>query len=124
MKVERKLKSLALILRSLPPSTQKAIFEQLPLPLVQRISDVDLTIDETLSQEDWDYFAQSWPEFYKLIENVRHESKLQKSHQYLETERPKVKEYIEYRLNKRNNRPNLSHALAKIIDEMVLEFKS
>lgn len=121
MKIERKLKSLALILRSLPPSTQKAIFEQLPLPLVQRISEVDLTIEETLSQQDWDYFAQSWPEFYKLIENVRRESKAQKSVQYMQSERPKVREYLEYRLNKRNNRPNLSHAVARIIDEVVLE---
>lgn len=121
MKLERKLKSLALILRSLPPSTQKAIFEQLPLPLVQRISEVDLTIEETLSQQDWDYFAQSWPEFYKLIENVRRESKAQNSLQYMHSERPKVREYLEYRLNKRNNRPNLSHALARIIDEIVLE---
>lgn len=121
MKLERKLKSLALILRSLPPSTQKAIFEQLPLPLVQRISEVDLTIEETLSQQDWDYFAQSWPEFYKLIESVRRESKAQKSVQYMQSERPKVREYLEYRLSKRNNRPNLSHAVARIIDEIVLE---
>lgn len=121
MNIERKLKSLALILRSLPPGTQKGIFEQLPLPLVQRISDVDLTIDETLSQEDWDYFAKTWPEFYKLIDNVKEESRLEKSTKYLETERPKIKEYIEYRLGKSKNRPNLSHALARIIDEQVLE---
>lgn len=121
MKTDRKLKSLALILRSLPPTTQKTIFEQLPLPLVQRISDVDLTIDETLSQEDWDYFSNTWPEFYQLIDNVNEESKRQKSINYLETERPKVKGYIEYRLSKSSNRPNLSHALARIIDEQVLE---
>ncbi len=121
MELNRKLKSLALILRSLPPSTQKTIFEQLPLPLVQKISEVDLTIDETLSQEDWDYFAKSWPEFFQIIDKVRHESKMQKSNSYLESERPKVKEYLEYRMGKRNTRPNLSHAVARIIDEIVLE---
>ncbi|MDD9898387.1 MAG: hypothetical protein OXU45_05225 [Candidatus Melainabacteria bacterium] len=121
MSAERKLKSLALILRSLPPATQKTIFEQLPLPLVQRISDVDLTIDETLSQDDWDYFANTWPEFYQLIDNVRADARKEKSTSYLETERPRVKEYIQYRLGETNSRPKLSHALAKIIDEQVLE---
>ncbi len=117
----RKLKSLALILRSLPPNTQKAIFEQLPLPLVQRISEVDLTIDETLTQADWDFFAQSWPEFFKMIEGVKKESKQQRAMRFVQTERSKVKEYLEYRNGKRNTRPNLSHALARIIDEVVLE---
>lgn len=119
--MNKKLKSLALILRSLPPATQKAIFEQLPLPLVQRISDVDLSIDETLSPEDWDYFAKSWPEFFGLIASVRQESKIQKSKEYLITERPKIKEYIEYKLGQKRMRPNLSHAIARIIDEIAFE---
>lgn len=121
MAVERKLKSLALILRSLPPATQKAIFEQLPLPLVQKISDIDLTIDETLSQEDWDFFANTWPEFYQLIDTVRADARKEKSQRYLGTERPRVREYIQYRLGETNSRPKLSHALARIIDEQVLE---
>ncbi|MCE2929157.1 MAG: hypothetical protein LW817_05965 [Candidatus Caenarcaniphilales bacterium] len=121
MDLNTKLKSLALILRSLPPNTQKSVFEQLPLPLVQRISDVDLSIEETLSQEDWDYFARSWPEFFRIIESVRNESKVKKSSQYLYSERPKVCEYIEYRLGKRKIRPNFSHAIAKIIDEIAFE---
>ena len=121
MDMNRKLKSLALILRSLPPQTQKSIFEQLPLPLVQKISEVDLSIDETLSQEDWDYFAKSWPDFFKLIANVKNESKIQRSQEFIVTERPLVKEYIEYRLGKRKMRPNISHTIARIIDEVVLE---
>lgn len=121
MEQSRKLKSLALILRSLPPQTQKSIFEQLPLPLVQKISEVDLSIDETLSQDDWDYFAKSWPEFFSLIENVKKESKLLRSKEFIVTERPLVKEYIEYRLGKRKIRPNISHTIARIIDEVVLE---
>lgn len=119
--MNKKLKSLALILRSLPPATQKAIFEQLPLPLVQKISDVDLSIDETLSPEDWDYFAQSWPEFFRLIDSVKQESKLQKSKEYILTERPKIKEYLEYKLKQRKMRPNMSHAIARIIDEVAFE---
>ena len=95
MGASRKLKSLALILRSLPPSTQKTIFEQLPLPLVQKISDVDLSMDETLTQEDWDFFSASWPEFAGIIQNVREESKVEQSHKYLITERPRIREYIE-----------------------------
>lgn len=121
MDLNRKLKSLALILRSLPPSTQKSIFEQLPLPLVQRISDVDLSIEETLSQEDWEYFAESWPEFYKLIENVRTDAKVTKCNSFLKTERPKIREYLQYKLKQRKIRPNLSHAIARIVDEIVLE---
>lgn len=119
--MNKKLKSLALILRSLPPSTQKAIFEQLPLPLVQKISEVDLSMDETLSSEDWEYFAQSWPEFFKLIDSVREESRLERSKEYLFTERPKIKNYIEYRLGQKKVRPNLSHAISRIVDEIAFE---
>ena len=119
--MNKKLKSLALILRSLPPASQKAIFEQLPLPLVQKISDVDLSIDETLSSEDWEYFSKSWPDFFKLIDSVKKESKMQKSKEYLLTERPKIKEYIEYKLGQKKMRPNLSHAITRIIDEIVFE---
>lgn len=121
MKQNQKLKSLALILRSLPPQTQKSIFEQLPLPLVQRISEVDLAIDETLSQADWDYFAKSWPEFFRLIENVKTESKAEKCKEYLTTERPLVVEYMEYRMGKRKVRPNLSQTIARIVDDLVFE---
>ena len=121
MKTTSKLKSLALILRSLPPSTQKTIFQQLPLPLVQKISDVDLSIDETLSQEDWEFFSASWPEFAAMIDKVKLESKLEKSHKYLRTERPRIREYIEYKLGKRKMRPNLSHAISRIVDEVALE---
>lgn len=121
MQVSRKLKSLALILRSLPPDTQRAIFEQLPLPLVQKISDVDLSIEETLSQEDWEYFAASWPEFAQMINSVKKESKIEASNRYLVTERPKIREFLEYKLGKRRIRPNLSNAISKIVDEVVLE---
>jgi hypothetical protein len=121
MDLNRKLKSLALILRSLPPNTQKSIFEQLPLPLVQRISDVDLSIEETLSQEDWDYFAESWPEFYKLIDKVKSDAKVQRCQFFLKSERPKIREYLQYRLKQNKIRPNLSHAVAKIVDEIVFE---
>jgi hypothetical protein len=119
--MNKKLKSLALILRSLPPATQKAIFEQLPLPLVQKISDVDLSIDETLSSEDWDYFAQSWPEFFNLIDSVKKESVIQRNKEYILTERPKIKDYIEYKLGLKRVRPNLSHSIARIIDEVAFE---
>ena len=119
--ISRKLKSLALILRSLPPNTQKTIFEQLPLPLVQKISEVDLSIDETLSQEDWDFFSATWPEFASMIDKVQLESKVERSHQYLRTERPRIREYIEYKLGKRKMRPNLSHAISRIVDEVALE---
>lgn len=121
MSVSRKLKSLALILRSLPPKTQKVIFEQLPLPLVQKISDVDLSIDETLTQEDWEFFSGSWPEFAGMIDRVKLESKVEQSHKYLLTERPRIREYIEYKLGKRKMRPNLSHAISRIVDEVALE---
>jgi len=121
MKQNQKLKSLALILRSLPPATQKSIFEQLPLPLVQKISEVDLSMEETLSQEDWDFFAESWPEFFKIIEKVKHETKVQKGNQFISTERSKIREYIEYKLGKKRMRPNLSYAIAKVVDGIALE---
>lgn len=121
MAVSKKLKSLALILRSLPPSTQRIIFEQLPLPLVQKISDIDLSIDETLSQEDWEFFSSSWPEFAGMMELIKMESKIEKSNSYLVTERSKIREYIEYKLGKRKMRPNLSHAISRIVDEVALE---
>lgn len=121
MDLNRKLKSLALILRSLPPQSQKSVFEQLPLPLVQKISDVDLSIEETLSQEDWDYFAETWPEFFSLIDSVKHESKVLRSNEFLVSERPKVREYIEYKLGNAKMRPNLSHSISRIIDEVVIE---
>jgi hypothetical protein len=121
MSVSRKLKSLALILRSLPPNTQKIIFEQLPLPLVQKISDVDLSIDETLTQEDWEFFSGSWPEFAGMINKIKLESRVEQSHAYLLSERPRIREYIEYKLGKRKMRPNLSHAISRIVDEVALE---
>ena len=121
MPVSKKLKSLALILRSLPPQTQQSIFEQLPLPLVQKISEVDLSIDETLSQEDWEYFSASWPEFAGMIANVRQESQVEKSNRFLMTERPRIRQYLEYKLGKRKMRPKLSHAISRIVDEVVLE---
>lgn len=114
-----KIKSLALILRSLPPSTQKSIFEQLPLPLVQRISEVDLSIEDSLSQEDWDFFAKTWPEFFNMIHSIKQETQLEKSNQYLHSERPKILEYIKYKLGTNRIRPNLSHAIAKIVDEII-----
>lgn len=121
MSASKKLKSLALILRSLPPTTQKTIFEQLPLPLVQKISEVDLSIDETLSQDDWDFFSASWPEFAGMIDRVKVESREEKSNEYIVSERPRIREYIEYRLGKRKMRPNLSHAISRIVDEVALE---
>lgn len=119
--MNRKLKSLALILRSLPPTVQKSIFEQLPLPLVQRISEVDLSMDETLSQEDWDFFAQSWPEFAEIIQKTKDEAKMQKSKRFIVTERPRIREFIEYRLGKRKMRPLISNAIGRIIDELAFD---
>jgi hypothetical protein len=118
----KKLKSLALILRSLPPKSQKAIFEQLPLPIVHKISEIDLSIDEQLTQEDWEYFRKSWPEFSSLLEKVKDESKTEKSTILMNTERSLVREYLEYKLGRRKDRPNLSKAIAKIIDEVALSY--
>lgn len=52
-KKNKKLKSLALILRSLAPESQRAIYKQLPDELVRRITQVSLDIDKELTKEDW-----------------------------------------------------------------------
>lgn len=119
--IDRKLKSLALILRSLPPKSQKLIFEQLPLPLVKTINDIDLTIDEQLSQDDWDYFMRSWPEFAQLLETVNQESKIQKSFALMKTERDKIRTYLEYKVGKRSDRPNLTRFITRVVDEFAVE---
>ena len=112
--------SLALILRSVPPKTQKIIFEHLPLPIVQKISEIDLTMADQLSQEDLDNFSKCWPEFTQLIHNVQRESKIQKTLDLMHSERSKIREYMEYKLGNRKERPNLSFSIAKIVDELAL----
>ena len=87
---------------------------------MQRISEIDLSIDESLSDEDWNYFAQTWPEFFSLIESVKTESKKEKTKTLLKSERPKIREYLEYKLGQSNSRPNLSHSILRIVDEVVL----
>lgn len=119
--MSKKIKSLALILRSLPPKVQKAIFEQLPLPIVDRITSIDIETDEQLGQEDWDYFTNTWPEFAHMLSGVQSEIKSLRSVELMRSERTNVSEYLEYKTGIKQERPNISNSIARIIEEFALK---
>ena len=120
-KKNKKLKSLALILRSLAPESQRAIYKQLPDELVRRITQVSLDIDKELTKEDWEIFTQSWPEFAYLISGVVQETQYENCAKYRNKERPKVQEYLDYRMGNKNGRPNLSSSITRIIDNFIAQ---
>ena len=120
-KKNKKLKSLALILRSLAPESQRAIYKQLPDELVRRITQVSLDIDKELTKEDWEIFTQSWPEFAHLIGGVVQETQYENCAKYRNKERPKVQEYLDYRMGNKKGRPNLSSSITRIIDNFIAQ---
>ena len=117
MPISKKLKTLALILRSLPPQSQKAIFEQLPYELVDDLQSIHPEIEDQLTEEDWNFFTNAWPEFAKLISSVEEESRNDRVSDLLVAERSKVRNYLDYKLGKRSDKPKLSQAITKIIDK-------
>jgi len=118
-KRNKKLKSLALILRSLAPESQRAIYKQLPDELVRRITQVSLDIDKELTKEDWEIFTRSWPEFAHLISGVVQETNYEQCIKFKNKERPKVQEYLDYRMGNKKGRPNLSSSITRIIDNFI-----
>jgi hypothetical protein len=120
-KSHEKLKSLALILRSLAPESQRAIYKQLPEKLVRQITQVSLNIDKELTPDDWDKFTQSWPEFSFLINGVMEESKFQHCNSFKITERSKIQDYIDYKMGNKKDRPNLSSSITRIIDNFIMQ---
>ena len=120
-KKNKKLKSLALILRSLAPESQRAIYKQLPDELVRRITQVSLDIDKEPTKEDWEIFTQSWPEFAYLISGVVQETQYENCAKYRNKERPKVQEYLDYRMGNKKGRPNLSSSITRIIDNFIAQ---
>lgn len=118
-KRNKKLKSLALILRSLAPESQRAIYKQLPDELVRRITQVSLDIDKELTKEDWEIFTRSWPEFAHLISGVVQETNYEQCIKFKNKERPKIQEYLDYRMGNKKGRPNLSSSITRIIDNFI-----
>lgn len=120
-KKNKKLKSLALILRSLAPESQRAIYKQLPDELVRRITQVSLNIDKELTQEDWDLFTKTWPEFSHLISGVQKETQHEKCLKFKNHERQVIQEYLDYKLGNKKSRPNISNSITRIIDNFISE---
>ena len=120
-KKNKKLKSLALILRSLAPESQRAIYKQLPDELVRRITQVSLNIDKELTQEDWELFTRTWPEFSHLISGVVKETQFEQCIKFKKQERPLVQQYLDYKLGNIKGRPNLSSSITRIIDNFISE---
>lgn len=118
-KRNKKLKSLALILRSLAPESQRAIYKQLPDELVRKITQVSLDIDKELTKEDWEIFTRSWPEFAHLISGVVQETNYEQCIKFKNKERPKIQEYLDYRMGNKKGRPNLSSSITRIIDNFI-----
>lgn len=118
--MEKKLKTLTLILRSLPPSLQTQIVEQLPSQVVEKLAQLEVAIDDELSEEDWQYFYNSWPEFAGMIQSMQEDHKKEEMQSLLALERPEVKDYMNYKLGKSEERPNLSSSITKIIDQVAL----
>ena len=120
-KKNKKLKSLALILRSLAPEAQRAIYKQLPDELVRRITQVSLNIDKELTQEDWDLFSRTWPEFSHLIQGVEKETQLERCIKFQKNERPFIQEYLDYKTGNKKIRPNLSISITRVIDDFIAD---
>lgn len=116
-KLEKKLKTLTLILRSLPPKLQSMIVEQLPDPVVERLAETEVTIEDELTEADWEFFYESWPEFASMIDHVQKESANQALESLLVTERSKVREYISYKLGHSQIKPKLTSSMVKIINQ-------
>ena len=114
-----KLKTLTLILRSLPPKMQKTIIQELPAQVVEKLAHLEMTIDDQLTDEDWKDFYESWPEFATMISTVKKESKTQEIQNLMSTERPKVKEYVAHRMGKSEERPNLSSSITRVLDQVL-----
>lgn len=114
--MSRKLKTLALIIRSLPEAAQRAIYEQLPMETVEKINSISTSIEDELTQEDWDYFTNSWPEFSSMIQRVHQEAKQRQQVAMMSHERKKVREYLEYALGRRKDRPKISQSIATVIE--------
>ncbi len=117
--MSKKIKTLALILRSLPEDVQRLIYEKLPIATVERIAAVDPNIHDTLTDADWNNFIASWPEFAEIINSVRHDASHVRLAQMLSFERSKVRDYLDYKRGVKKDRPKLSNAIAKVIDKFV-----
>ncbi len=117
--MSRKIKTLALILRSLPEDAQRLIYERLPIATVEKIAAVDPNIQEALTEKDWNSFIAAWPEFAEIIQSVRSESSKVQLNQLLSRERRRVREYIEYKQGTKRDRPKFSSAIAKIVDSYI-----
>ncbi len=117
--VTKKIKTLALILRSLPETAQRAIYERLPIATVEKIAAVDPNIQDTLSESDWNNFIAAWPEFAEMIHSIRADQNHLKLSQALARERRRVREYIEYKQGSKRDRPKLSSAITRVIDKFV-----
>ena len=105
----------------MPPKSQQAILEQLPAQIAGSIIELSNTLDDELSEDDWDYFYNSWPEFAGLIDHVKTETKNSKINDLMSSERTKVKDFLQYHLGLKKERTNISKSLAKIISKQVLE---
>ena len=117
--VSKKIKTLALVLRSLPEGAQRSIYERLPIATVERIAAVDPNIQETLSESDWNNFIASWPEFAEMIHSARDDGSKLKLSTMLARERSRVREYLEYKQGSKRDRPKLSSAITSVIDKFV-----
>ncbi len=115
----KKIKTLALILRSLPEEVQSLIYERLSPEVVAKVAALELDDQDQLSDEDWNAFLDSWSEFKEIIQNVRKEASKSTLSQLLVRERSKVREYLEYKQSARRDRPKLSSSIAKVIDRYI-----
>ncbi len=119
--MEQKLKTLTLILRSLPPMLQTMIVQKLPAQVVEKLATLELSIEEELTEEDWESFYESWPELASMLGNVKQEAKSEEVKNLMITERPKIRDYIAYRTGKSEERPNLPSSICKIVDQTVIK---
>jgi len=115
----KKIKTLALILRSLPEEAQRSIYERLPISTVEKIAAVDPNIQDTLTDADWNSFIAAWPEFAQMINSIRHDASSLKLSQMLVRERSRVRDYLDYKQGKKKDRPKLSSAITRVIDKFV-----
>lgn len=119
--MEKKLKTLTLILRSLPPNLQTMIVEKLPAKVVEKLAQLEMSIEDELTDEDWKNFYEAWPELANMVTEVKSEAKSKEIGHLLATERPKVRDYIAYKTGESEERPNLTSSITKIIDQVVIK---
>ena len=120
-----KLLTLSLILRTMPKAQQSLLLAHFSPEVTKRLSQIEQETGADVEKLDWTPLYQTWPELKKILDDCRGEIKAQKLQALSNEQRPRVKEYMQFKLGRqRKGAPVfLTQEVMKIIDQYVEQLK-